>query len=124
MFPRTVENTVTANGIFKGWEASWIRRCLIINAIRTVFYGGATAGQTDSWCEVDGESIRCSAVDALAGLAPPLDRFVLVMSVLEKYSEHECALLLSRTPRDIGEARFRALWQLSGVSSGLTKIAG
>jgi hypothetical protein len=38
---------------------------------------------------------------------PELDRFVFVICVLERYSMHDCALLLGRSPRDINEARQR-----------------
>jgi hypothetical protein len=41
-------------------------------------------------------------IDALLQLAD-FDRFVFVMSVLEHYSEHDCALLLGCSVRDIRE---------------------
>jgi DNA-directed RNA polymerase specialized sigma24 family protein len=41
------------------------------------------------------------------------DRFVFVMSVLEHYSEHDCALLLGCPPREIREGRTRALKELA-----------
>ena len=40
------------------------------------------------------------------------ERFVVVMAVLERYSEHECALLLGCSRRQIEQARIRALAQL------------
>jgi hypothetical protein len=44
---------------------------------------------------------------------PPFDRFVFVMSVLEGYSDRECALLLACTRADIVAARIRAFQQIS-----------
>ena len=38
------------------------------------------------------------------------ERFVFVMSVLERYSEHDCALLLGCTRRQVNEARERRPW--------------
>jgi DNA-directed RNA polymerase specialized sigma24 family protein len=95
---------------------------LIINAIRRVFpLPAASNGKRDARCEVDVESRGCLVINAVAGLAPPLQRFVFVMSILEGYSEQECAFLLGRTPRDVVEARMRALWQLSGVNPASAK---
>jgi hypothetical protein len=51
-------------------------------------------------------------IDAVLRLAD-FDRFVFVMSVLEHYSEHDCALLLGRSARDIREGRTRALKELA-----------
>jgi len=44
------------------------------------------------------------------------ERFVFVMSVLENYSHHECALLLGCSVFEIRQARLRALEELA--SSG------
>lgn len=40
---------------------------------------------------------------------PVFERFVFVMSVLERYSEQDCALLLEATRGEVVEARSRAL---------------
>jgi hypothetical protein len=125
-FVATLDDAVTANGVFKGWERPWNKRCLILNAIRRVF-SGATAssiGKGDARCGLDGESRGRYTINAVSTMAPPFQRFVFVMSVLERYSEHECALLLRRPPRDVFEARICALWQLSGVTPALAKVAG
>jgi hypothetical protein len=39
----------------------------------------------------------------------PFDRFVFVLSVLERYSDHECTVLLNSARRDVAAARTRAL---------------
>ena len=123
-FVATVRDAVGATGVFKGWERSWIKRCLIINAIRMVFVGTAErCEQPDPWCEVDSDSEACRAINSLTGLMPPFLRFVFVMSVLERYSDHECALLLGRTPRSVAEARIHALWQFSGMGPSFAKLA-
>jgi hypothetical protein len=43
---------------------------------------------------------------------PPLERFVFVMTVLERYSDHECSIFLGYVQRDITAARARALQHL------------
>jgi hypothetical protein len=46
------------------------------------------------------------------------ERFVFVITVLERYSEHRCALLLSSSIRDVRNARIRATEQIAvGESS-------
>jgi hypothetical protein len=123
-FVTTLDDVVTAKGVFKGWEHSWNKRCLIINAIRHVFRGPvANRVKREDAYESDVNSGHC-AIDSVARLAPPLPRFVFVISVLERYSEHECALLLGRPQRDIREARIHAFWQLSGVTATSQQFAG
>src|ERR1700730_8566870 len=113
-FVATIEECIGAKWVFKGCENSWSKRCLIINAIRRVF---STPGESRSGKrrEAKVESPEHLAVLGLIGMAP-LHRFVFVMSVLERYSVHECALLLDRTLRDVVEARIEALSQLSSFS--------
>jgi DNA-directed RNA polymerase specialized sigma24 family protein len=123
-FVATVEDAVRENCVFKGWERVWIRRCLVINAIRLVFSEPAWSGaKPDCRGGFDAEPQGHSAVDAVAKLAPPLQRFVFVMSVLEKYSVRESALLLGCTSEDVVEARIRALMQLPGFNPTVTKTA-
>jgi DNA-directed RNA polymerase specialized sigma24 family protein len=124
-FEGAVEDALRANSVFKGWEESWSRRCLILNAIHRVFFGSPEkGGKADRWCKFDVDSEACALITTLARLGPPLQRFVFVMCVLEGYSERECALLLSRTPRDVVEARLQAFSQLSGLNPALAKTAG
>ena len=121
-FLATVGDTVRANCVFEGWERSWSKRCLIINAIRLVFSAPAARGwKLESWSTVDFESRGSSTANALSRLSPPLQRFVFVMSVLERYSVHECALLLGRTPRDVAGARIDAFRQLPSIETRFTK---
>jgi hypothetical protein len=55
-------------------------------------------------------------VCAILELAP-LERFVFVMSVLERYSEHDCSILLGHSRKDIAAALARALQHLGGLLS-------
>src|ERR1700721_1750894 len=41
------------------------------------------------------------------------ERFVFVMSVLEKYSDQDCSVLLGCSRQDVGETRMRALRHLA-----------
>jgi hypothetical protein len=124
-FVATVGDVLSAKCVFKGWERSWSRRCLVINAIHYVFALSTNGGgQTDRWFGINIGSERRSAFDALTILAPPLRRFVFVMSVLERYSDHECSLLLGCTRRDVLEARTHAMVHLSSLNPAHTKTSG
>ena len=109
------EHSVDGNNVFKEWAHSWAKRMIIQLAIRALRPkpGGpdsaesrATRGGVSSvpdWHDV---------IDRVLSL-DDFDRFVFVMSVLERYSEHECALLLGCTAPDVREARTRALQQIT-----------
>jgi hypothetical protein len=45
----------------------------------------------------------------------PFERFVYVMSVLERYSDQDCSVLLGCARRDVVAARSRALQQVGGA---------
>jgi hypothetical protein len=51
------------------------------------------------------------------------ERFVFVMSVLEKYSDQDCCVLLDCSRQDIGETRMRALLHVA-ESDGLRTVGG
>ncbi len=54
-------------------------------------------------------------ITAVLGLRP-FDRFVFVMSVLEGYSDHDCAILLGCSRQDVLAAKTRALQQIGNVA--------
>jgi DNA-directed RNA polymerase specialized sigma24 family protein len=104
-----------SNKVFKEWARSWARRTIIQGAIRLVAPGRRSEG-------VPRKSVPSRAMDFLP-LAlqaevyailelPPLERFVFVMTVLERYSDHECSIFLGYVQRDITAARARALQHL------------
>jgi hypothetical protein len=69
----TVDETLRANYVFKGWERPWSKRCLIINALRRVLPGpGENGEQREVRRAVDAGVREHSAINAVAGLAPPL----------------------------------------------------
>jgi DNA-directed RNA polymerase specialized sigma24 family protein len=112
-----LDDCVTGNRIFREWARSWAKRAIIQNAIRelkprpnvsTFLSSGAIVPDIDS---PDGHV----AMSAVLGLGD-FERFVFVMSVLEHYSEHECALLLGCSSKEIREARARALKELTDLS--------
>src|SRR5882724_10337605 len=48
-FVSTVEETFKGQAVFKGWVRSWVKRCLIKNAIQIVFPASARSAKRDLW---------------------------------------------------------------------------
>jgi hypothetical protein len=118
-FVSGLEDAVEGNPVFKEWARSWARRVIIQNAVRAI---------TPRPVERRGSSRSTSVDDHDQALPPqqqveiagvlelePFDRFVYVMTVLERYSDHECSLLLSCARREVLAARTRALQQLGSA---------
>jgi len=117
-FVAGLEDCLNSNDVFKKWARSWAERTIIQNAIRTlephpdrpsaslsatVPFGGAGTHIRGGPLEID----RVLALD-------DFERFVFVMSVLVHYSDRDCTLFLSRSIREIREARVRAFQQILG----------
>ena len=117
-FLAMVELAFRPNTVFKEWLAPWIKRTLITCAIDNTNFSTTPAGQRepDPWSTSQTET--GSVIDAIARLAV-LDRFVFVMSVLERYSAHECSLLLGFPLAVIIESRACGLRDLRALNTTL-----
>jgi DNA-directed RNA polymerase specialized sigma24 family protein len=112
-----IEDSIAGNSVFREWARSWAKRVIIQNAVRKL---SPRLRQSDSasptiFADVDQLSSgrgRHFAMEAVLGLED-FERFVFIMSVLEHYSEHDCALLLGCSVGDIREGRIRALKELA-----------
>jgi DNA-directed RNA polymerase specialized sigma24 family protein len=113
-----LEDCVRGNRVFREWARSWAKRTIVHNAIRELkprpsqsnsLLSGAIFPDID---QLSSRSGRHFDVDAVLRLAD-FERFVFVMSALEHYSEHDCALLLGCSARDIREGHARALKELA-----------
>lgn len=114
-FVSGLEDSVKGNPVFKEWARSWARRTIIQSAVRVI-----NPRPTEEHDRVSFDSNRRTEAIEQGEIGPvlelePFERFVVVMLVLEHYSEHECSLLLSCSPRDVIAGRNRALQQLRGA---------
>jgi hypothetical protein len=109
------EESAEGNRVFKEWARSWARGSIIQSAIRitnprqrsmTAIRACDVARMMDKV-----PMILHGEVRAILELAP-LERFVFVMSVLERFSDHDCSILLGCARRDIAAARIRAMQRL------------
>jgi hypothetical protein len=115
-FVAGLEESVNSSRVFKEWARSWAKRVIIQNAIRELKPSHPIASSSSSVAPYSngeppnqGQHFR---LDGILGLAD-FDRFVFVISVLEHYSERDCAMLLSCSPRQVAEARIRGLERLT-----------
>ncbi len=113
-FVSGLDDCLEGNPVFREWAQSWARRTVIKNAIRMIsplrHETETTAGIPEPFSEAD------TPIAAITSLEP-LDRFVYVLSVLERYSDGECSILLGCTVARVLDARIRALQAPGSVGS-------
>ena len=116
-FVAGLEDSVETNWVFKEWARSWARRAIIQNAARMI---NPRPGAENKGSNIDsfntGRSVLAERPELAAVLElAPFERFVFVMSVLERYTDQDCSLLLGASRRDVLAARARALKQIAKV---------
>jgi hypothetical protein len=117
-FVSGLEDAVEGNPVFKEWARSWARRVIIINAVRVINPWPMEERGRSRSASVSGNSkappvgqVELASVLALE----PFERFVYVMTVLERYSDQDCSLLLGCARRDVVAARTRAFEQIGSA---------
>lgn len=116
-FVSGLDDCAAANQVFQEWARSWARRAIIKNAIRLIAPEPPDADAvsiaiaTKSFSGHVGMELQAQ-MSSILGLQP-FERFALVMSVLEGYSDRECTLLLGCTRASLITARSRALQQIA-----------
>ena len=114
-FVAGLEDCMKGKPVFRDWAESWATRIVIKSAITLV-----SPKPGESWskarsddCELPEPVLAASTlVGAITQLAT-FERFVYVMSVLERYSGRDCSTLLRCAPNQIVKARTRAFQQLT-----------
>jgi DNA-directed RNA polymerase specialized sigma24 family protein len=114
-FVEGIAESTKENRVFKEWARSWARRTIILSAIRVIGpreRSVTTIQNADLELVMDKVPMVLHAeVCAILELAP-FERFVFVMSVLERYSDNDCSILLRCARRNIVTARTHAMQQL------------
>jgi DNA-directed RNA polymerase specialized sigma24 family protein len=104
-------------GVFTEWACSWARRAVIKHAIQMI---RPAPDDTDI-----SPSVSLNALATSPGnntFAPivtlgAFERFVFILSILEGQSQHDCAVLLRCSPRDVMIARALALTRLGSTKA-------
>jgi hypothetical protein len=109
---------IQGNLVFQTWASSWSRRTIIHTAIRMMSpHAGvttATSATVYPAAEKESQGIRDEdiAIDSVLSLGT-FERFVFVLSVLERYADQDCSVLLSCSRKEVREGRIRAFQQLT-----------
>ena len=117
-FVSGITESVRGYKVFKEWARSWARRTIILSAIR--LFEPRRKSETSKSDLATARTIDklplASQVEVSAILElPSFDRFVFVMSALERHSDRECSILLGCATREVTAARTRALRQLGSL---------
>ena len=116
-FVSTIDDAFKERAVFKDWARPWVKRRLIENAIQIVLPQSARNGRKrDLWSTGQRGTQRSCEIDQVTKLAT-FERFVFVMSILERYSNLNCSLLLGCSMEKVAKARVGALRQLPDCSA-------
>jgi len=116
-FVSGLEDSVEGSPVFKEWARSWARRAIVRNAVRVIDPRPKTTDASNSAVNPREKTLAAGQHAGIAAILAlePFERFIYVMTVLERYSDHECSILLGCPRRDIPGARIRAVLQLGGT---------
>jgi hypothetical protein len=94
-FVSGLEDCVKGSYVFRGWARSWAQRTIIQNAVRMLApRANHSAASTVPINRRFGRTQEAdAAIASILGLED-FERFVFVMSVLERYSDQDCSVLL------------------------------
>jgi DNA-directed RNA polymerase specialized sigma24 family protein len=113
-----IEDCAKQNHVFREWARVWAKRVIAENAIRELNpkprHSSLSSVSTSLHNQQISGRVGHFDVDAVLGLAD-FERFVFVLCVLEHYREHEGALLLGCSAREVREARTRAIAELASL---------
>ena len=125
-FVAGMEDCVKENRVFREWVRTWAKRVIVQNAIRELqprpSHSDSPTLAATGFSQKNGP-IGHFDVDAVLGLAD-FERFVFVLCVLERYREHECALLLNCSASEVREARAQAIEELADFRSSVFDVHG
>jgi hypothetical protein len=118
-FVSGLEDSMKGNPVFKEWARSWARRAIIQNAVRAITPRPAETTERSNCASLNSDAKAPPAereeIAAILELGS-FERFVYVLSVLERYSDQDCSVLLGCARRDVLAARTRAFQQIGGAA--------
>ncbi len=116
-FVSGLEDAKKGNPVFKEWARSWAERMITQNAVRAVNPRPGVANVDSHSVSADRDPLPAHhRVFAAIFDLDTFARFVYVITVLERYSDQDCSVLMGCARRDVVSARVRALQQISTVA--------
>jgi len=122
-FVAGLEDCVKESRVFREWARTWAKRVIVKNAIRELHPQSSHLNSSARVPIIFCPKVRLTDSsgdfdkDAVTRLAD-FERFVFVLCVLERYREHECALLLGCSDSEVREARTQAIGLFANFRSG------
>lgn len=116
-FVAGLEDCLATNRVFRKWARSWAKRTIIQKAIRLLQPHPDRNGPSGNSDSRKKEKMRSPSDgyferDRVLALED-FERFVFALSVLEKYSLYECAVLLECLPQEVRDAQEHALREVA-----------
>jgi DNA-directed RNA polymerase specialized sigma24 family protein len=119
----TAEECLGEQAVFKEWAQSWIKRSLIKNVIGVVSPASSRrCEKRDFWSVEQNRAERSDEINAVTQL-PHLEPFVFVMSILERYSDCECSVLLGCSIKKVAQSRMRGVRRLPGLLTRFFRLS-
>jgi len=115
---RGLGECVEGISVFMDWMQSWARRTILKHAVRVIM---PAPEKTSNWPSIGLKrptTLEKNSFFAAIVALSAFERFVFVMSVLEKQSDEECSMLLGCSRRDVMIARELALHRLANTGYG------
>jgi DNA-directed RNA polymerase specialized sigma24 family protein len=103
---------------FMDWVHSWARRTILKHAIRMIMPAPEHTGNLSLISLKSAARLAKNNLFAAIVTLSAFERFVFVMSVLEKQSDEDCSMLLGCSRRDVMIARELALKRLADTDDG------
>ena len=112
-FVSSLSDSMNLRATFADWNISWIRHVVVRNAIRMMPL--VMNNNKDETLPSGQSGVISNTSPALHGVLrlETFERFVFVMSMLEGYSDHECAQLLHASAREVSIAKEMAFRHLA-----------
>jgi len=112
-----IDDCAKENRVFREWARAWAKRVIVGKAIRELnprrsYSNSSSLPSVFSHNQQSSGAIGHFDVETVLWL-PNFERFVFVLCVLERYRQHECALLLGCSASEVREARTGAIAELA-----------
>ena len=127
-FVAGLDDCVDGNVVFQEWAGMWARRVIVRNAIRIITpHKGQLQPAEIAYQPAGKRSVLEMPVHdvpfANVLRLNDFERFVYVLSVLERFSDQECAVLLGISWKEVRETRAIAVQHVSDFERAVTVSA-